>query len=139
MIKLVSKEDKELFYQLGGRLKANFSDLFNLEDLLKNNYNYIFGYYDNSKLVAFLHLSKSYEVVDIVNIVVDKFYLREGIATKLLNYAFNYFSDVDKYLLEVNINNESAINLYKKNGFKIINTREKYYDGIDAYIMERTR
>ena len=40
-------------------------------------------------------------------------------------------------MLEVNTENIAAINLYKKFNFEIINTRKKYYEGKDAYIMER--
>lgn len=139
MIKLVESKDKIRFYKLGSCIKSNFADLFNLEELLSNNYNYIFGYYEDDKLIGFLHLSKSYEVIDVVNIVVDSLYLRKGIASKLLNYAFNNFDDVTKYLLEVKVTNKEAISLYQKMGFKIINIRKKYYDGADAYIMERSR
>ncbi|MGM9834407.1 MAG: GNAT family N-acetyltransferase [Bacilli bacterium] len=137
MIKQISLNDEKTFYELGLRLKANFKDLYDLKVLLSSDYNFIFGYYKDGVLSAFLHLSKSFEVVDIVNIVVAKKHEREGIASILLNYAFKYFKDVDKFILEVNVNNLSAINLYKKNGFTIISKREKYYDGVDAYIMER--
>lgn len=137
LIKQISLNDEKKFYELGLRLKANFKDLYNLKALLSNDYNFIFGYYKDGALSAFLHISKSFEVIDIVNIVVAKKHEREGIASSLLNYAFKYFKDVDKFILEVNVNNLSAVNLYKKNGFTIISKREKYYDGVDAYIMER--
>ena len=42
----------------------------------------------------------------------------------------------EKIMLEVRCDNSSAIKLYKKFNFKIINIREKYYDGQDAYVME---
>ena len=44
-------------------------------------------------------------------------------------------SNVINITLEVNINNIGAINLYLKNGFKVVSKREKYYDGTDAYLM----
>ena len=37
--------------------------------------------------------------------------------------------------LEVAVNNEPAISLYKKFGFEIISTRKNYYDNVDAYLM----
>ena len=41
--------------------------------------------------------------------------------------------------LEVRQNNQSAISLYKKCGFKIISTRKRYYENgqVDAYLMFR--
>ena len=33
--------------------------------------------------------------------------------------------------------NEKAIKLYENMNFKIINIRKKYYNDIDAYVMER--
>ena len=41
------------------------------------------------------------------------------------------------FLLEVAVDNDVAINLYEKFGFKIIHTRKKYYGKKDAYVMER--
>ena len=52
----------------------------------------------------------------------DKKFRRKGIATNafklLINTAFRVYK-LDQIFLRVNINNTNAINLYKKNGFKI--------------------
>ena len=42
----------------------------------------------------------------------------------------------ERILLEVRCDNNNAIKLYKKYNFKIINIRKKYYDNMDAYVME---
>ncbi len=76
----------------------------------------------------------------ITNIAVDKKYQRQGIARMMMQkleetaktkgclYAY----------LEVRVNNEAAINLYKKFGYKILYTRANYYlDGADAYVMDK--
>ena len=78
-----------------------------------------------------------YENIDIVNIVVDKDYRRKGIGNSLLKYIINLFDDVTGIMLEVNEHNESAINLYSVNNFKVINRRKKYYGNDDALIMRR--
>ena len=58
----------------------------------------------------------------------------------MLNYFFdNYLNQGDRIILEVASNNEPAINLYKKCGFKIINIRKKYYKNIDALVMEKVK
>ena len=46
--------------------------------------------------------------------------------------------NIEQIILEVNTENEAAINLYKKFNFRIIHTRKKYYQTGDAYIMERS-
>ena len=46
-------------------------------------------------------------------------------------------TEIENVILEVNINNKPALNLYQKLGFNIINIRKGYYNGEDAYIMEK--
>lgn len=136
MIKDVNLNDVNEFYCLGKCIKDNFDNLYNLDDIINSSNDFVFGYYDN-KLVGFLHITKSFEVVDIVNIVVDENYRRQGIATKLINYIVNNFEDINSIMLDVNENNESAINTYLKNDFVEINRRKKYYGNDDAIIMKR--
>ena len=63
-----------------------------------------------------------------------------GIGDKLLNYLIEKYkdSDIKNITLEVKEDNIIAINLYKKYGFKKVSTREKYYDGINGLLMEKT-
>lgn len=137
MVQIVSIKDINEFNAIGKEVNDNFLNLFNLQNILDSPYSVVYGYYVNSLLVGFLHIDRSFEVVDIVNVVVSKDYLRQGIATQLFKYCFNDLKDVSKYLLEVKVTNEQAISLYKKLGFEIINTRYKYYNGIDGYVMEK--
>lgn len=44
---------------------------------------------------------------------------------------------VQRIFLEVAENNNAAISLYKKYGYEPIAVRPKYYDGIDAILMEK--
>ena len=37
--------------------------------------------------------------------------------------------------LEVNVDNTPAIKLYEKFGFEIVNTRKKYFNDKDSYLM----
>lgn len=135
MIKEVTLKDKEVFYKLGTLLKDNFKELFNLEKILEQDYSNILGYYINDTLIAFLHIEKSYDEINIINIVVFEEYQRQKIATKLLDNLFKRYDDVTKYNLEVKVTNDKAINLYKKFDFKPINIRKNYYEGIDGYLM----
>jgi ribosomal-protein-alanine acetyltransferase len=61
-----------------------------------------------------------------------------GLASKLLEFTDNY-ANKNKFThihLEVRADNNSAINLYQKSGFKISGKKDSYYkDGSDAIIM----
>lgn len=137
MVDKITLENADKFYELGEVVNSKFKVLFNLESILSSDYDYLLGYYDKDVLVGFLHYSKMYETIDIVNIVVYSKYRNQGIATKLINEMINSFDDVNNIMLEVNENNLSAINLYKKNKFYVINKRENYYGSESALIMKR--
>ena len=137
MINDIKLKDKERFNELGLIVNKNFAKLFQIEELINSSYDSLLGYYNNELLVGFIHINKMYETIDIVNIVVDEQYRRQGIATSLIKYVLNTYNDVEKVMLEVNEHNKNAINLYLKNGFKEINRRPKYYGSDTAIIMER--
>lgn len=125
------------FNELGLLVNSNFLNIYKLEDILSNEYDYLYGYYLDDKLVAFIHVNKLYEVMDIVNVVVNPSYRKKGIATKLIDYAISQFDDLKSIMLEVNENNSNAISLYNKNNFKVINKRNNYYGSEAALIMKR--
>ena len=137
MVNKIVIEDLERFNELGFLVNNNFSNVYKLEEIIKSQYDYVYGYYIEDKLVGFIHISKLYETVDIVNIVVDNNYRKQGIATKLINYILKLFDDVNNIMLEVNESNVSAIALYKKNNFEIISKRNNYYGSDAALIMKR--
>ena len=101
-----------------------------------NQFNKVLGFYINSNLVGFLDYSIIYERLEINYIFVKEEYRRKNIAYTLLKYIIDNYN-YENITLEVNVNNNKAINLYQKLGFKIIAIRPKYYNGIDGYLMER--
>ena len=137
MVNKIVIEELERFNELGLIVNKNFSNVYKLNDIIDSQYDDVYGYYINSKLVGFIHISKLYETMDIVNVVVDSEYRKQGIATKLIDYVINLYGDVENIMLEVNDNNIGAISLYKKSGFEIINKRNNYYGSDAALIMKR--
>lgn len=101
-----------------------------------NAFSNILVYEKDNKIVAFLDYSKMYEKIEINYIFVIKEYRNQNIAYDLIDYMIKN-NNFENITLEVNILNENAIKLYKKHGFEIIGIREKYYNGIDGYLMER--
>ena len=74
-----------------------------------------------------------YDRVEIEYIYVLDQYKKLGIGTKLLNEIEKL--NIKNITLEVKESNEIAINFYKKNGFKIVAVREKYYGDKNGYLM----
>jgi len=101
-----------------------------------NPFSNILIYEKDNKIVAFLDYSKMYEKLEINYIFVIEEYRKQNIAYELIDYMIKT-NDFENITLEVNVNNTNAINLYKKHGFEIVSIREKYYNGIDGYLMER--
>ena len=64
-----------------------------------------------------------------MNIAVSPDYRKQGIAQQLINKMFELFKqkDITRITLEVRESNNSAKNLYIKNGFKAIGIRKNYY------------
>ncbi len=137
MVNKVSLSDLERFNELGRLVNDNFVNLFNLASLIASKTDEVYGYYEDNLLLGFIHISKSYETLDIVNIVVDINRRKMGIGYKLVDYISHLYDDVDNIMLEVRDSNKIAINLYKKCGFEEINRRTKYYGSEDAIIMKK--
>lgn len=95
------------------------------------------GYFIDRKVIGFIEYNDIYESIDIVNVLVKEEYRNKKIGTKLLSYLIEKSKDKYNITLEVNINNNVAIHLYEKLGFKKVSIRKEYYKGIDAYLMER--
>lgn len=137
MVNKIVIEELERFNELGLIVNKNFSNVYKLNEIIESQYDDVYGYYDDNNLVGFIHISKLYETVDIVNIVVDEKYRKQGIATKLIDYVLGLYNDIEKVMLEVNENNVAAISLYEKNGFEVISKRNNYYGSDAALIMKR--
>lgn len=137
MINKVKINDEDKFLKLGFLVNEKFDKLFDLNFIIDSSNEDVFGYYDGDKLIGFVHVLKTFECLEIINIVVDLDYRRKGIAISLINYVIDFYDDLEYILLEVNEKNDSAINLYKKIGFYLINIRKKYYGNEDALIMRK--
>lgn len=123
--------------------KVNSSDLkelfkdYKLDYIISNNeYVQYYAYKIDNKYVAFLCFMNISGEIEIIDAFVLEKYRRNNIMTSLFNYLFKN-EKYTKIFLEVSEENIGAINLYKKLGFKVISVRKGYYNGIDAYVMEK--
>ncbi len=97
---------------------------------------------EDGELIAYAgaFLPSAGEVADLMTIAVNPRYRRRGIATHMI-------CELEKWakarggramMLEVDIKNSDAIELYLKSGYEKLNIRKDYYGyGKDAQIMKR--
>ena len=98
----------------------------------------VYNYYDGEKILGYLEIRLVDGVVDIMNLYVNEEDRRKGVATSLMNEMINN-EEYNRIMLEVNENNNEAIRLYSKLGFREINLRERYYGSDTAIIMEKVK
>ena len=131
MIRNASVYDIPRINELGKLLNKNFERLFKINEMLQ-------VYEKDDKIVGFITATSLYETCDILSIVVDPDYRKQGIGTNLLGYLISDLGEVLKLVtLEVATKNKEALALYDKFGFEVVHKREHYYDGDDAYLMAR--
>ncbi len=135
MIREFLPSDIDSINELGTLIKGNFASVYKISEL-NREYAGIYVYVEDNKVIGFLEYEYHFEITDIINIAVSKKHQNKGVGAVLMNYLINNTKS-EKIMLEVCENNESALNLYKKCGFMEINRRKKYYDCLDAIIMER--
>lgn len=106
-------------------------------DIISDNCYYISALINN-ELVGFAGISILVDHVDILAVIVNKKFTKQGIATLMIDNIISFCikNNLQKIFLEVRNDNYPAINLYEKFGFKKINTRKNYYkdDNSDALI-----
>ena len=95
-------------------------------------------YIEEDKVLGYLEIRLVDGVLDIMNLFVNEEDRRKGIATELMNKMIQE-ENYSRIMLEVNENNDSAIRLYNKLGFKEISLRDRYYGEDTAIIMEKVK
>ena len=118
----------------------NFTYKLTKNEFSTNPYLKILAYVEKDKIIGFLLYSLIYDRIEIEQFEVITKERRKGIGDKLLNYLIEKYKekDIKNITLEVKEDNIAAINLYKKYGFKKVSIRQKYYDGINGLLMEKT-
>ena len=118
----------------------NFTYELTKKEFSTNPYLNIITYVEKDKIIGFLLYSLIYDRIEIEQFEVITKERGKGIGDKLLKYLIEKYQDTDikNITLEVKEDNIVAINLYEKYGFKKVSTREKYYDGINGLLMEKT-
>ena len=109
------------------------------QELENKNTTYIVAK-ENDEVVGFAGLSTCLDEATLNNIVVKKSHRNRGIGGELLESLIEFCSELSMktFTLEVDTENEPAIHLYEKFGFKNLGIRKKYYNNSrDAFIMTK--
>ena len=127
------------FEEIKDILQTDFDEFWNA-NILKSELeselsSYIVAKKEN-QIVGFAGIINLPDDVEITNIVTKKSERKKGIGKllldKLIQMAFELKKDIS---LEVNEENDAAINLYKKAGFEEVGIRKKYYNGKNNAII----
>jgi len=105
---------------------------------IENKFAVTLVYEEDGKIIGFISARGVPPYCELLNFAVDKNFSRRGFGQKLFAALRENLTRAGfkKITLEVNENNAPALNLYKKNGFKIISARQGFYNGEDALVME---
>ena len=109
------------------------------QELENKNTTYIVAK-ENDEIIGFAGLSTCLDEATLNNIVVKKSHRNRGIGGELLEALIELCSELKMktFTLEVDTENEPAIHLYEKFGFKNLGIRKNYYNNSrDAFIMTK--
>ena len=105
-------------------------------NLIENKNSILYILKDKKSTVGFVACTISDRDCDIIMMVIDIKSRKKGFGSLLLCSTLSLLKamGVTNIYLEVAVNNVRAINLFEKNGFKKINTRQSYYKYIETMI-----
>ncbi|MBS7642874.1 MAG: ribosomal protein S18-alanine N-acetyltransferase [Candidatus Bathyarchaeia archaeon] len=91
----------------------------------------------NGRVVGYISYICLGSKAHILSIAIHPGYRRMGLGGTLLREAIDDMKrlGIRKVLLEVRVDNDAAIRLYSKAGFKIHSILKGYYNGRDGYLM----
>ena len=121
-------------------LEKDYDDFWNfniLKSELQNPSSMYLCCKKNSQIIGFAGITLVLDTAELNNIVIKKDCRGHGYSSLLLKNMIEKAKSkgCKKLNLEVAANNITAINLYKKFGFKQVGIRSKYYNGIDALLF----
>lgn len=108
-----------------------------IDDINNENSIYFIAKTDDN-IIGYVAAMLLYDHIDILGVLIDNNYTRNGIAFNLLSSVLDYAKSIKIHdiLLEVRITNIAAQKLYEKFGFEKINIRKKYYtDNLEDAII----
>lgn len=124
-------------------LEEKFPEIFLNYDIKtdfdNNPYTNYLLYLIEEKIVGFLNYYLIYDRIEIVNFNVLDYFQNKHIGSSLLKQLISLANKekIKNITLEVRSDNEKAIYLYQKYGFKEVAIRKNYYNDTDGILMEK--
>ena len=139
MIVELNEKDIELIEDLEKIFSNYFKNNAIKQDFKQNIFSKYFIYMEKSNIIGFVNYYDLYERFEIAYIEVQDKFRHQNVGSKLMDYLIELGKNknITNITLEVNEENTYAIKLYEKYNFQIVAKREKYYNGVDGYLMER--
>ena len=136
----IQKMKQEHLEQIQDILLTDFDEFWNagvLKNELENPLSIYIVALNQGEVVGYAGLWQPDDEGHVTNIVTKKDKRGNNIGTLMLEEIINIAKEknMKSITLEVNVNNNIAINLYKKYGFKEVGTRPKYYNNTDDAII----
>lgn len=106
---------------------------------LPENATYLVALY-NGELCGIGSMYCVFDDCEIMNIAVSQSFRKKGVASAILESLVSHAvqKGCSTITLEVAVDNESAIALYKKFGFSEVGKRKGFYRSIDASVMQKS-
>ncbi|HAG52386.1 MAG TPA: alanine acetyltransferase [Alphaproteobacteria bacterium] len=106
------------------------------KELLEFLENYLcFGIFENDKLIGFAFFSRALDEAELLDVTIAKDKQNGGIGSYFLEQSFQTLKQkhyICTIILEVAINNISAIKAYQKFNYQQIGVRKNYYQNTDG-------
>lgn len=138
MLKLIRKaikDDIDSINLLGEQLHKNFTKTYHIDTEIENENAIVLVACDNKEVIGYLYALIFIDNIDLLSIFVSKNKRCQHFGSKLMKQLINEVKN-QTITLEVSAQNNEAINLYKKYGFKEVGLRKNYYEDSDAMIMK---
>lgn len=124
--------------------EEDIKDIENIGLLLHDNYKFnldvfssCYTYKINNKIIGFITYSVIYDRAEIIDVIIIPEYRRQRYAKELISKVINDVKGNCKNVtLEVRKGNVGATKLYELIGFKVVATRNNYYNNEDGLLME---
>lgn len=126
---------KEYFEEFNNVYHDYKNEYIDSSYVLNHVYNNTYIVLDNNKIIGFIIFAIIYDRCELIDLYIDSKYRNKGLAKNLLNIMLDNSKECNNISLEVRVDNISAYNLYLNFGFKVVSKRERYYNGIDGYLM----
>lgn len=126
---------KEYFEEFNNVYHGYKNEYIDSSYVLNHVYNKTYIVLDNNKIIGFIIFAIIYDRCELIDLYINESYRNKGLAKNLLNIMLDNSKECNNISLEVRVDNISAYNLYLNFGFKVVSKRERYYKGIDGYLM----